>query len=115
MSNKCLNQTAEEKSMGLPVVMPQFDRTTCSIPQSQIGFYDYFILSMFDAWAGDIDKQINRQIDRYINRQKDRQIDRSIDQLIDQQIDQLIDQQIDQLIDQLIDQQLDQLINRQIN
>jgi len=48
-------QTAEEKELGLPVVMPQFDRTSCSIPQSQLGFYDYFITSMFDAWHGFID------------------------------------------------------------
>ena len=47
-----LQQTEEEKRLGLPVVMPQFDRTSCSIPQSQIGFYDFFILSMFDAWHG---------------------------------------------------------------
>ncbi len=32
--------------------MPQFDRTTCSIPKSQIGFYDYFIFDMFDMWNG---------------------------------------------------------------
>ena len=45
-------QTAEEKAKGLPVVMPQFDRQTCSIPKSQIGFTDYFISDMFDAWDG---------------------------------------------------------------
>jgi hypothetical protein len=45
-------QTDEEKSMGLPVVMPQFDRQTCSIPKSQIGFYDFFIQDMFNAWNG---------------------------------------------------------------
>lgn len=44
-------QTEDEKSKGLPVVMPQFDRTTCSIPKSQIGFYDFFIHDMFDAWS----------------------------------------------------------------
>ena len=32
--------------------MPQFDRTTCSIPKSQIGFYDFFITDMFDMWNG---------------------------------------------------------------
>jgi hypothetical protein len=32
--------------------MPQFDRTTCSIPKSQIGFYDYFIIDMFDMFDG---------------------------------------------------------------
>jgi len=44
-------QTEEEKRKGLPVVMPQFDRATCSIPKSQIGFYDFFIHDMFDAWS----------------------------------------------------------------
>jgi high affinity cAMP-specific and IBMX-insensitive 3',5'-cyclic phosphodiesterase 8 len=38
--------------LGLPVVMPQFDRVTCSIPKSQIGFYDFFINDMFNAWNG---------------------------------------------------------------
>ena len=47
-----LFQTEEEKRLGLPVVMPQFDRTTCSIPKSQLGFYDYFIHDMFDVWNG---------------------------------------------------------------
>jgi hypothetical protein len=32
--------------------MPQFDRTTCSIPKSQIGFYDFFIFDMFEMWNG---------------------------------------------------------------
>ncbi len=44
-------QTDDEKRLGLPVVMPQFDRTTCSIPKSQIGFYDFFIIDMFDMLA----------------------------------------------------------------
>jgi len=43
-------QTDDEKAQGLPVVMPQFDRSTCSIPKSQIGFYDFFIHDMFEAW-----------------------------------------------------------------
>ena len=53
--NKCnliSLQTEEEKRLGLPVVMPQFDRATCSIPKSQLGFYDYFIHDMFDVWNG---------------------------------------------------------------
>lgn len=45
-------QTDEEKIQGLPVVMPVFDRNTCSIPKSQISFIDYFITDMFDAWDG---------------------------------------------------------------
>ena len=47
-----LVQTDEEKRQGLPVVMPVFDRNTCSIPKSQISFMDYFITDMFDAWDG---------------------------------------------------------------
>uniref|UniRef100_A0AAV2IRV5 PDEase domain-containing protein n=1 Tax=Knipowitschia caucasica TaxID=637954 RepID=A0AAV2IRV5_KNICA len=42
--------TDEEKRLGLPVVMPVFDRNTCSIPKSQISFINYFITDMFDAW-----------------------------------------------------------------
>ena len=46
------SQTDDEKKLGYPVVMPQFDRTTCSIPKSQIGFYDFFIFDMFEMWSG---------------------------------------------------------------
>ena len=34
----------------MPVVMPIFDRATCSIPKSQKGFIEFFINSMFEAW-----------------------------------------------------------------
>lgn len=51
-SSSNLLQTDEEKRQGLPVVMPVFDRNTCSIPKSQISFIDYFITDMFDAWDG---------------------------------------------------------------
>lgn len=47
-----LLQTDEEKQRDLPVVMPVFDRSTCSIPKSQISFIDYFITDMYDAWDG---------------------------------------------------------------
>lgn len=52
--NNCLFflQTDEERRQGLPVVMPVFDRNTCSIPKSQLSFIDYFIIDMFDAWDG---------------------------------------------------------------
>ncbi|XP_050702899.1 high affinity cAMP-specific and IBMX-insensitive 3',5'-cyclic phosphodiesterase 8B-like isoform X2 [Eriocheir sinensis] len=50
IANEYFNQTEEEKERSLPIVMPQFDRTTCSIPKSQIGFIDFFINDMFDAW-----------------------------------------------------------------
>ncbi|KAK4884278.1 hypothetical protein RN001_000549 [Aquatica leii] len=48
-------QTDEEKLRGLPVVMPMFDRITCSIPKSQIGFVDYIVHDMFEAWDAFID------------------------------------------------------------
>ena len=32
--------------------MPMFDRSTCSIPKSQIGFVDYIINDMMEAWDG---------------------------------------------------------------
>lgn len=35
------NQTDEEKAQGLPVVMPVFDRSTCSIPKSQVSLLIY--------------------------------------------------------------------------
>ncbi|XP_047702622.1 high affinity cAMP-specific and IBMX-insensitive 3',5'-cyclic phosphodiesterase 8A isoform X3 [Prionailurus viverrinus] len=49
------NETDEEKQQDLPVVMPVFDRNTCSIPKSQISFIDYFITDMFDAWDAFVD------------------------------------------------------------
>ncbi|XP_075431699.1 high affinity cAMP-specific and IBMX-insensitive 3',5'-cyclic phosphodiesterase 8A isoform X2 [Ascaphus truei] len=50
ISEEYFAQTDDEKRQGLPVVMPVFDRNTCSIPKSQMGFVDYFITDMFDAW-----------------------------------------------------------------
>nr|XP_033785229.1 high affinity cAMP-specific and IBMX-insensitive 3',5'-cyclic phosphodiesterase 8B isoform X3 [Geotrypetes seraphini]XP_033785236.1 high affinity cAMP-specific and IBMX-insensitive 3',5'-cyclic phosphodiesterase 8B isoform X3 [Geotrypetes seraphini] len=50
ISEEYFSQTDEEKRQGLPVVMPVFDRNTCSIPKSQISFIDYFVTDMFDAW-----------------------------------------------------------------
>lgn len=43
-------QTDEEKTKNLPIVMPMFDRGTCSIPKSQIGFIEYIIQDMMHAW-----------------------------------------------------------------
>jgi len=45
-------QTDEEKRLKLPVVMPHFDRNTCSMPKSQITFIDYFLTDMCEAWHG---------------------------------------------------------------
>ncbi|XP_022106802.1 high affinity cAMP-specific and IBMX-insensitive 3',5'-cyclic phosphodiesterase 8B-like [Acanthaster planci] len=55
ISEEYFAQTDEEKKRGLPVVMPVFDRMTCSIPKSQISFTEYFIMDMFDAWDAFID------------------------------------------------------------
>ncbi|XP_049470171.1 high affinity cAMP-specific and IBMX-insensitive 3',5'-cyclic phosphodiesterase 8A isoform X2 [Panthera uncia] len=55
ISEEYFSQTDEEKQQDLPVVMPVFDRNTCSIPKSQISFIDYFITDMFDAWDAFVD------------------------------------------------------------
>ncbi|XP_002721543.1 high affinity cAMP-specific and IBMX-insensitive 3',5'-cyclic phosphodiesterase 8A isoform X1 [Oryctolagus cuniculus] len=55
ISEEYFSQTDEEKRLDLPVVMPVFDRNTCSIPKSQISFIDYFITDMFDAWDAFVD------------------------------------------------------------
>ena len=59
-------QTEEEKRKGLPVVMPQFDRATCSIPKSQIGFYDFFIHDMFDAWSSEYYAKLYKNMPSFI-------------------------------------------------
>lgn len=45
------DQTDEEKAKNLPIVMPVFDRKTCSIPKSQCSFIEYFVQGMFESWA----------------------------------------------------------------
>ncbi|XP_024417453.3 high affinity cAMP-specific and IBMX-insensitive 3',5'-cyclic phosphodiesterase 8A isoform X3 [Desmodus rotundus] len=55
ISEEYFSQTDEEKRQDLPVVMPVFDRSTCSIPKAQISFIDYFITGMFDAWDAFVD------------------------------------------------------------
>ena len=35
--------------------MPMFDRMSCSIPKSQIGFVDFIINDMIEAWDGTVD------------------------------------------------------------
>ena len=52
--NVCFLQTDEEKRRKLPVAMPMFERATCSIPKSQIGFFDYIINDMMETWDGKI-------------------------------------------------------------
>ncbi|XP_031777646.1 high affinity cAMP-specific and IBMX-insensitive 3',5'-cyclic phosphodiesterase 8 [Nasonia vitripennis] len=55
IAEEYFRQTDEEKRRKLPVVMPMFDRSTCSIPKSQIGFVDYIINDMMEAWDAFID------------------------------------------------------------
>ncbi|XP_039278130.1 high affinity cAMP-specific and IBMX-insensitive 3',5'-cyclic phosphodiesterase 8 isoform X4 [Nilaparvata lugens] len=50
IAEEYFTQTDEEKARHLPVVMPMFDRTTCSIPKSQMGFFDFIVNDMFEAW-----------------------------------------------------------------
>ncbi|XP_038121490.1 high affinity cAMP-specific and IBMX-insensitive 3',5'-cyclic phosphodiesterase 8 isoform X2 [Culex quinquefasciatus] len=50
IAEEYFTQTDEEKRKNLPIVMPMFDRTTCSISKSQIGFIEYIIHDMMDAW-----------------------------------------------------------------
>lgn len=53
IAEEYFTQTDEEKRRGLPIVMPMFDRTTCSISKSQIGFIEYIIQDMMNAWDGE--------------------------------------------------------------
>lgn len=50
IAEEYFTQTDEEKKLGLPIVMPMFDRTTCSIAKSQIGFIEFIIQDMMKAW-----------------------------------------------------------------
>uniref|UniRef100_A0A1I8IGW6 Phosphodiesterase n=1 Tax=Macrostomum lignano TaxID=282301 RepID=A0A1I8IGW6_9PLAT len=50
ISEEYFLQTDEEKSQGLPVVMPMFDRATCNMPKSQTSFIDFFLKEMFTVW-----------------------------------------------------------------
>lgn len=44
------NQTDEEKANGMPVVMPVFDRSTCSIPKSQVRTQHIRSMSVMMPW-----------------------------------------------------------------
>lgn len=50
IAEEYFTQTDEEKRLGLPIVMPMFDRATCSIAKSQIGFIEFIIQDMMKAW-----------------------------------------------------------------
>ncbi|GLH06994.1 Dual 3',5'-cyclic-AMP and -GMP phosphodiesterase 11 [Gryllus bimaculatus] len=62
IAEEYFQQTDEEKSKQLPVVMPMFDRASCSIPKSQIGFMDFIINDMFEAWEEVVSKGECREI-----------------------------------------------------
>ncbi|XP_076376029.1 phosphodiesterase 8 isoform X3 [Megalopta genalis] len=55
IAEEYFTQTDQEKQLKLPVLMPMFDRQTCSIPKSQIGFIDFIINDMIEAWDAFID------------------------------------------------------------
>uniref|UniRef100_A0ABD2VXR4 PDEase domain-containing protein n=1 Tax=Trichogramma kaykai TaxID=54128 RepID=A0ABD2VXR4_9HYME len=55
IAEEYFNQTDVEKQKQLPLVMPAFDRTTCSIPKSQMEFIDYIINDMMETWDDFID------------------------------------------------------------
>lgn len=52
IAEEYFQQTDEEKKRVLPIVMPMFDRATCSISKSQIGFIEFIIQDMMQAWDG---------------------------------------------------------------
>lgn len=55
IAEEYFSQTDDEKKLKLPVLMPMFDRATCSIPKAQIGFIDFIINDMVEAWDAFID------------------------------------------------------------
>lgn len=50
IAEEYFTQTDEEKRLSLPIVMPMFDRTTCSIAKSQIGFIEFIVQDMIKTW-----------------------------------------------------------------
>ncbi|XP_048248345.1 high affinity cAMP-specific and IBMX-insensitive 3',5'-cyclic phosphodiesterase 8B-like isoform X1 [Haliotis rufescens] len=67
IAEEYFSQTDEEKDRKLPVVMPVFDRKSCSIPKSQTSFIDVFIQTMFEAWDqfSDIPELMSNLQDNY--------------------------------------------------
>jgi high affinity cAMP-specific and IBMX-insensitive 3',5'-cyclic phosphodiesterase 8 len=52
ISEEFFRQTEEEIARGLPISLPTYNRSTCSIPSSQIGFYNFFITDLYTVWHG---------------------------------------------------------------
>jgi len=55
IAEEYFQQTDEERRRQLPVVMPNFDRATCSIPHSQLKFMEVFLMNMFEHWDSFLD------------------------------------------------------------
>ncbi|XP_065909995.1 high affinity cAMP-specific and IBMX-insensitive 3',5'-cyclic phosphodiesterase 8A-like isoform X2 [Dysidea avara] len=55
ISKEYFSQTDEERKMGLPIVMPAFDRNTCNFPQTQVQFIDFIVTGLFEAWNNYVD------------------------------------------------------------
>ncbi|GAB1599374.1 high affinity cAMP-specific and IBMX-insensitive 3',5'-cyclic phosphodiesterase 8B-like isoform X2 [Argonauta hians] len=51
IAEEYFDQTDEEIAKKLPIVMPIFSRSTCSIPKSQCSFIEYFVQGMYESWA----------------------------------------------------------------
>jgi len=85
-------QTEDEQNKGLPVVMPSFDRKTCSVPKSQIFFIDYFVRDMVDAWSDFInDDKLMRYLDdnQAFWRRLESRGSKSIQDLLDHQTEEM--------------------------
>lgn len=64
IAEEYFTQTDEEKKRGMPIVMPMFDRGTCSIAKSQIGFIEYIIEDMMNAWDGECQAEEEKTVPR---------------------------------------------------
>uniref|UniRef100_A0A0N5C8I2 Phosphodiesterase n=1 Tax=Strongyloides papillosus TaxID=174720 RepID=A0A0N5C8I2_STREA len=50
--NEYFEQTKEEIEKGLPVSLLHFNRETCNVPRTQVGFIDMFVREAFTHWCG---------------------------------------------------------------
>uniref|UniRef100_A0A0K0EEI0 Phosphodiesterase n=1 Tax=Strongyloides stercoralis TaxID=6248 RepID=A0A0K0EEI0_STRER len=50
--NEYFEQTKEEIEKGLPVSLLHFNRETCNVPKTQVGFIDMFVREAFTHWCG---------------------------------------------------------------
>lgn len=52
ISEEFFRQNEDETARKLPITMPMYNRSSCSLPATQIGFYDYFITELYSIWHG---------------------------------------------------------------